>query len=278
MTQFTIMKSGLKKLKKIMDEQEIEDNGQDEPLSEYQDELAFENVTFAYGNEPVLKNVSFAVKKGETVALVGASGSGKTTVASLFARFWDVHEGRVLFRGKDIRSLPLSRLMGQISMVFQRVYLFEDTIYNNIAMGLPAAKREAVYEAAQKARCYDFIMRLPYGFDTYVGSGGATLSGGEAQRIAIARCILKDTPVIILDEATASIDADNESHIQAALSKLCAGKTTVVIAHRLNTIKKADKILVLDKGRIVQSGKHEELMREDGVYRKMILAGGDEHA
>jgi len=278
MTQFTIMKSGLKKLKKIMDEQEIADNGQDEPLSEYKDELAFENVTFAYGNEPVLKNVSFAVKKGETVALVGASGSGKTTVASLFARFWDVHEGRVLFRGKDIRSLPLSRLMEQISMVFQRVYLFEDTIYNNIAMGLPAAKREAVYEAAQKARCYDFIMRLPYGFDTYVGSGGATLSGGEAQRIAIARCILKNTPVIILDEATASIDADNESHIQAALSKLCAGKTTVVIAHRLNTIKKADKILVLDKGRIVQSGKHEELMREDGVYRKMILAGGDEHA
>lgn len=276
MTQFTIMKSGLNKLKKIMDEKEIEDTGKDEPLSDSENELGFKNVTFSYENEPVLKNISFSVKKGETVALIGASGSGKTTVASLFARFWDVNEGEISFRGRDIRSLPLEKLMEQISMVFQKVYLFEDTIYNNIAMGAPDADKEAVYEAAKKARCYDFIMKLPYGFDTFVGTGGATLSGGEAERISIARCILKDTPVIILDEATASIDADNESHIQAALSELCVGKTTVVIAHRLNTIKKADKIIVLDKGRIIQSGSHEELMREGGAYKNMILAGGEE--
>ena len=276
MTQFTIMKSGLNKLKKIMDEKEIEDTGKDEPLSDSENELGFKNVTFSYENEPVLKNISFSVKKGETVALIGASGSGKTTVASLFARFWDVDEGEISFRGRDIRSLPLEKLMEQISMVFQKVYLFEDTIYNNIAMGAPDADKEAVYEAAKKARCYDFIMKLPYGFDTFVGTGGATLSGGEAERISIARCILKDTPVIILDEATASIDADNESHIQAALSELCVGKTTVVIAHRLNTIKKADKIIVLDKGRIIQSGSHEELMREGGAYKNMILAGGEE--
>ena len=167
--------------------------------------------------------------------------------------------------------------MKQLSMVFQRVYLFEDTIYNNIVMGNQKADKEAVYEAAKKARCYDFIMKLPYGFDTWVGTGGATLSGGEAQRISIARCILKDAPVIILDEATASIDADNESYIQAALSELCRGKTTVVIAHRLNTIRQADKILVLDKGRIIQSGKHEELVKKDGAYKNMILAGGEEN-
>jgi len=276
MTQFTIMEIGLNKLKKIMDEKEIEDTGKDEIPVEFENELAFNNVSFSYGNEQVLKGISFSVKKGETLALVGASGSGKTTIASLLARFWDIKEGEISFRGKDIRSLPLEGLMEQISMVFQKVYLFEDTVYNNIAMGLSSVDKESVYEAARKARCYDFIMKLPYGFDTFVGSGGATLSGGEAQRISIARCILKNSPVIILDEATASIDADNESHIQAALSELCEGKTTIVIAHRLNTIKKADKILVLDKGRIIQEGRHEELVKVTGAYRNMILAGGGE--
>ena len=276
MTQFTIMEIGLNKLKMIMDEKEIDDTGKTEIPDEFENELAFNNVSFSYGNEQVLKSISFSVKKGETLALVGASGSGKTTIASLLARFWDIKEGEITFRGKDIRSLPLEGLMEQISMVFQKVYLFEDTVYNNIAMGLSSVDKESVYEAARKARCYDFIMKLPYGFDTFVGSGGATLSGGEAQRISIARCILKNSPVIILDEATASIDADNESHIQAALSELCEGKTTIVIAHRLNTIKKADKILVLDKGRIIQEGNHEELVKVNGAYRNMILAGGGE--
>ena len=276
MTQFTIMEIGLNKLEKIMDEKEIEDTGKTEIPVEFENELAFNNVSFSYGNEQVLKGISFSIKKGETLALVGASGSGKTTIASLLARFWDIKEGEISFRGKDIRSLPLDGLMEQISMVFQKVYLFEDTVYNNIAMGLSSVDKESVYEAARKARCYDFIMKLPYGFDTFVGSGGATLSGGEAQRISIARCILKNSPVIILDEATASIDADNESHIQTALSELCEGKTTIVIAHRLNTIKKADKILVLDKGRIIQEGSHKELVKVNGAYRNMILAGGGE--
>lgn len=163
----------------------------------------------------------------------------------------------------------METLMSQISMVFQKVYLFEDTIYNNIAMGRPDASYEDVVEAARKARCYDFIMNLPYGFDTIVGEGGASLSGGEAQRVSIARCILKDAPVILLDEATASVDADNEFFIQQAVSELCRDKTVLVIAHRLNTIRSADLILVLDKGRIVEQGSHLELIRKGGMYSQM---------
>lgn len=173
-------------------------------------------------------------------ALVGPSGGGKSTIASLLARFWDVKSGQILIRGKDLRQVKLSDLMDHISMVFQRVYLFQDTIYNNISMGRPDASREEVIEAAKKARCYDFIMALPEGFDTIVGEGGETLSGGEKQRISIARCILKDAPLVILDEATASVDADNESYIQEAISELCRGKTLLVIAHRLGTIRNAD--------------------------------------
>ena len=182
------------------------------------------------------------------LVLVGPSGGGKSTVANLLSRFWDVKQGQVLVRGRDIRDIPLSDLMDQISMVFQRVYLFQDTVYNNIAMGRTDATREEVYEAARKARCYDFIMELPDGFDTVIGEGGASLSGGERQRISIARCILKDAPIVILDEATASVDADNESYIQEAITQLCRGKTLLVIAHRLNTIRHADEILVIDRG------------------------------
>ena len=173
-------------------------------------------------------------------------------------------------RGRDVREVPLSDLMDHISMVFQRVYLFQDSIYNNIAMGRPDATRAEVMEAAKKARCYDFIMDLPEGFDTVIGEGGASLSGGERQRISIARCILKDAPIVILDEATASVDADNESYIQQAISELCRGKTLLVIAHRLNTIRGADQILVIDQGTIVQQGAHEALMAEDGIYRSFV--------
>ena len=200
----------------------------------------------------------------------GESGSGKTTIANLLARFWDVQEGTVRLRGVDIRKLPIETLMAQISMVFQKVYLFEDTIKNNIAMGRPDATFEEIVEAAKKARCYDFIMRLPYGFDTITGEGGTSLSGGEAQRISIARCILKDAPIIILDEATASVDADNEVYIQQAMSELCRNKTVLVIAHRLNTVRGADCILVLEKGRIVEQGSHDELMAKNGAYCHMI--------
>jgi len=183
-----------------------------------------------------------------------------------------VKSGRILVRGQDVRNVPLSDLMNHISMVFQRVYLFQDTIYNNIIMGRPSAGRNEVIEAAKKARCYDFIMALPDGFETIVGEGGASLSGGEQQRISIARCILKDAPIVILDEATASVDADNESYIQQAISELCKGKTLLVIAHRLNTIRHADKILVIADGGIAEQGTHEDLMRADGIYKHFVTA------
>ena len=203
-------------------------------------------------------------------ALVGPSGGGKSTIASLIARFWDTDQGKILIRGKNIKDLSLASLMDQISMVFQRVYLFQDTVYENISMGKPDASREEVYEAAKKARCYDFIMDLPNGFDTVIGEGGATLSGGEKQRISIARCILKDAPLIILDEATASVDVDNERYIQEAISELVKGKTLLVIAHRLNTIRAADQILVISQGQIVQRGTHEQLIKEDGICRQYV--------
>ena len=226
--------------------------------------------TFAYQDKEVLHHISFAMKKNSMTALVGPSGSGKSTIANLLARLWDVKSGNVTIRGVDIRNVPLSELMNQISMVFQRVYLFQDTIYNNIIMGKPDATEEEVYEAARKARCYDFIMALPDGFQTVVGEGGATLSGGEKQRISIARCILKDAPIVILDEATASVDTDNESYIQEAISELVKGKTLLVIAHRLNTIQNADQILVIDNGQIAQQGTHEELLKQPGIYQDFV--------
>lgn len=204
------------------------------------------------------------------IALVGPSGGGKSTIANLLTRFWDVQSGQVMIRGKDVRNVKLNDLMNHISMVFQRVYLFQDTIYNNISMGRPDATREEVMEAAKKARCYDFIMALPDGFETMVGEGGETLSGGEKQRISIARCILKDAPIVILDEATASVDADNESYIQEAINELCRGKTLLVIAHRLNTIRGADQILVIANGKIAQSGTHEELIQAGGIYKDFV--------
>ena len=237
---------------------------QNDSLVEYSD------VSFGYTGKNVLNHISFSMKKGEMTALVGPSGSGKSTIASLLARFWDIREGTIKLNGKDIKNISLGSLMDQISMVFQRVYLFKDTIYNNIAMGRPSATREEVIEAAKKARCYDLILSLPEGFDTVIGEGGASLSGGEKQRISIARCILKDSPIVILDEATASVDADNERAIQEAISELCKDKTLLVIAHRLKTIKDADQILVVSDGKIIERGNHDKLMEEDGIYAHMV--------
>ena len=234
--------------------------------------ITFDHVSFSYDQRPILRDVSFAIPDRTTTAIVGPSGSGKTTLCNLIARFWDVESGAVLVGGQNVKDYTLEGLMDQISMVFQRVYLFQDTVYNNIAMGRTDATREEVYEAARKARCYDFIMELPDGFDTVIGEGGASLSGGERQRISIARCILKDAPIVILDEATASVDADNESYIQEAITQLCRGKTLLVIAHRLNTIRHADEILVINQGRIVQAGDHDKLMAEEGIYRRFITA------
>ena len=232
--------------------------------------VEYSDVSFGYTGKNVLNHISFSMKKGEMTALVGPSGSGKSTIASLLARFWDIREGTIKLNGKDIKNISLGSLMDQISMVFQRVYLFKDTIYNNIAMGRPSATREEVIEAAKKARCYDLIRSLPEGFDTVIGEGGASLSGGEKQRISIARCILKDSPIVILDEATASVDADNERAIQEAISELCKNKTLLVIAHRLKTIKDADQILVVSDGKIIERGNHDKLMEEDGIYAHMV--------
>ena len=232
--------------------------------------VEYSDVSFGYTGKNVLNHISFIMKKGEMTALVGPSGSGKSTIASLLARFWDIREGTIKLNGKDIKNISLGSLMDQISMVFQRVYLFKDTIYNNIAMGRPSATREEVIEAAKKARCYDLIRSLPEGFDTVIGEGGASLSGGEKQRISIARCILKDSPIVILDEATASVDADNERAIQEAISELCKNKTLLVIAHRLKTIKDADQILVVSEGKIIERGNHDKLMKEDGIYARMV--------
>ena len=272
-----IMNSCLDRLEAVFAEKPLPDEGGDHIPAQSEDaeaaaEIEFKDVTFGYGEKEVLRHVSFSLEKNKMLALVGPSGGGKTTIANLLARFWDVKSGRVLIRGKDIRDVPLSDVMAHISMVFQRVYLFKDTVYNNISMGRPDASEAEVIEAAKKARCYDFIMALPGGFKTVIGEGGATLSGGEKQRISIARCILKDAPIIILDEATASVDADNESYIQEAISELCRGKTLLVIAHRLNTIRHADKILVISGGTVVQQGTHEELMAQSGIYLDFVTA------
>lgn len=271
--RLTVMNSCMDRIEEVFAQKELPDNGvRTIPENTAETQIKFENVSFAYGEKNVLNNISFSLEKNQMLALVGPSGGGKSTIASLLARFWDVKSGRILVRGQDVRDVPLSNLMDHISMVFQRVYLFQDTIYNNIIMGRPSASRKEVIEAAKKARCYDFIMALPDGFETVVGEGGASLSGGEQQRISIARCILKDAPIVILDEATASVDADNESCIQQAISELCKGKTLLVIAHRLNTIRHADKILVIADGGIAEQGTHEELMQSGGIYKHFVTA------
>ncbi|MCR4940448.1 MAG: ABC transporter ATP-binding protein/permease [Treponemataceae bacterium] len=293
--RLTVTNACLDRIESVFDEAEMESQGTDQLPPESQvaraadgkalPEISYENVTFSYGGASsksplgndersdernALKDISFDVEKGQMLALVGPSGGGKSTIANLLARFWDVKEGSIKIRGKDIREVPVANLMDNISMVFQRVYLFQDTIFNNIAMGKTDATREEVIDVAKKARCYDFIMQLPQGFDTVIGEGGASLSGGEQQRISIARCMLKDAPIVILDEATASVDADNEHFIQEAISELCRGKTLIVIAHRLNTIRNADKILVIKNGQIVESGNHKELMAKGGQYATMV--------
>ena len=218
----------------------------------------------------MLKNVSFSITEKTSTAIVGPSGSGKTTICSLLARFYDPNSGSITVGGHDLREMTCDSLLSNISMVFQNVYLFNDTIRANICFGKPDATEEEMIAAAKKARCHDFISALPQGYDTVIGEGGGTLSGGEKQRISIARAILKNAPIIILDEATASIDPENEHLIQSAISELTKGKTIITIAHRLATIEHADQILVVDDGRIAEKGTHSELISQDGVYKRII--------
>ena len=274
-SRLTVMNAALDRIEAVLDEPELSDNGKQHIPAQAQPgqpEVQFNDVTFAYQDKEVLHHISFAMKKNSMTALVGPSGGGKSTIANLLARLWDIRSGNIKIRGVDIRDVPLSELMNQISMVFQRVYLFQDTIYNNISMGKPDATEKEIYAAAKKARCYDFVMALPDGFQTVVGEGGATLSGGEKQRISIARCILKDAPIVILDEATAFTDPENEDKIQRSIMALSKGKTLLVIAHRLSTIQNADQIVVLEKGQIVDRGTQRELLDRCPLYQTLWAA------
>lgn len=235
-------------------------------------DISFEHVDFSYDRKPILKDVSITIPDKTTTAIVGPSGSGKTTLCNLIARFWDVDGGAVRIGGIDVKDYTLESLMDQVSMVFQKVYLFADTIENNIKFGRPDATHDQVVEAAKKACCHEFIQSLPDGYDTVIGEGGATLSGGEKQRISIARAMLKDAPIIIFDEATANVDPENEDKLQKAMEALMKDKTILMIAHRLKTVQKADQILVLDGGHIAQKGTHDELAGQDGLYRDFLDA------
>ncbi|MDR3088827.1 MAG: ABC transporter ATP-binding protein/permease [Desulfobulbaceae bacterium] len=233
-------------------------------------EIRLENVAFSYDESDFLADINLIIPEKTTVALVGTSGGGKTTLCNLMARFRDVKSGKILLGGRDLREYSRDALLRNFSMVFQHVYLFQDSIFNNIRFGKPGASEEEIHDAARKACCHEFIMALPQGYDTMVGESGATLSGGERQRISIARAILKNAPIIILDEATASVDMENERLLLAALEELTHDKTVVMIAHRLSTVRRADQILVLDKGQIVQRGRHEDLMAQGGLYADFV--------
>lgn len=226
----------------------------------------FRNVSFGYNDKYILHDISVTMKQGSLTAIVGPSGSGKSTLMKLCARFYDPDKGVILLGNKNIREIDPEKLMQRISMVFQDVYLFQDTIKNNIRFGKENATDNEIIEAAKKAQCHDFIIHLPQGYDTMIGEGGCTLSGGEKQRISIARAILKDAPVILLDEATASLDPENEVEIQYAINSLIQGRTVIVIAHKLKTISDADKIIVLDGGNIIEQGTHEQLLKDEGLY------------
>ena len=264
-----IIGKGVDLANEILDIEQMDING--EEIVPRNRDIHLEHVGFAYENRKIIDDVTLDIKENTTTAIVGPSGGGKTTITSLIARFWDVQEGEVTLGGRNVKDYSFDSLMENFSFVFQRVYLFEDTIANNIRFGKPDASLDEVIAAAKKAACHDFIMALPGGYDTVIGEGGATLSGGEKQRISIARAIMKDAPIIILDEATANVDPENEKDLTEAIENLTRQKTIIMIAHRLKTVRNADQIVVVDKGKIVQKGRHEELVKQNGIYRNFIM-------
>lgn len=263
-----VIDSAMDKLEALENAEYIDQDGTDIKPTSY--DIEFKDVSFGYDDRMVLHDLNFTIPQNATTAIVGPSGGGKTTLCNLIARFYDVNSGTITLGGTDIRAFTCDSLLRNISMVFQNVYLFRDTIKNNIKFGRPDAADEQIIAAAKAARCHDFIMALPDGYDTVIGEGGSSLSGGEKQRISIARAMLKDAPIVILDEATASIDPENEHLIQEAISALTHGKTIVTIAHRLATIENADQILVIDGGTVAQRGTHKELLEQEGTYKTFI--------
>lgn len=263
-----VIDSAMDKLEALENAEYIDQDGTDIKPTSY--DIEFKDVSFGYDDRMVLHDLNFTIPQNATTAIVGPSGGGKTTLCNLIARFYDVNSGTITLGGTDIRIFTCDSLLRNISMVFQNVYLFRDTIKNNIKFGSPDAADEQIIAAAKAARCHDFIMALPDGYDTVIGEGGSSLSGGEKQRISIARAMLKDAPIVILDEATASIDPENEHLIHEAISALTHGKTIVTIAHRLATIENADQILVIDGGTVAQRGTHKELLEQEGTYKTFI--------
>lgn len=265
-----LIDSSMDKIEQVQNTPLLDENGVDIQPVHY--DIEFKNVSFSYDSRKILDNISLKIAQNTTVAIVGPSGGGKSTLCNLIARFWDVNKGEVLVGGYNVKEYTCESLLNNISMVFQNVYLFQDTILNNIKFGRPEATMEQVIEAAKKACCHDFISGLPEGYNTVIGEGGSSLSGGEKQRISIARAILKDAPIIILDEATSSVDPENEKQLQKAIEELTRYKTVIMIAHRLSTVKNADEIFVLSNGHIIQQGKHSELIHVPGIYLDFINA------
>ena len=263
-----VVEVSVNRAQEILDTPQMDING--ETISPETRELRADHVEFSYEKRKVIDGISVRIPEKTTTAIVGPSGGGKTTLVNLLARFWDVDQGRVTLGGRNVKDYDMDSLMSNFSFVFQNVYLFHDTIANNIRFGQPEASLDTVIAAAKKACCHDFIMALPEGYDTVIGEGGASLSGGEKQRISIARAMMKDAPVIFLDEATANVDPENENELMRAIQTLTAEKTVIMIAHRLKTVEHADQILVIDHGKVVQQGTHESLMAEEGLYKTFI--------
>ena len=263
-----IVEGSIDEIQEILDTEVMDENAVSTTIDSY--DLQLEDVSFSYDTKKIIDNVSLTIPQNSTLAIIGGSGSGKTTLCNLITRFWDIDEGQILLGGKNIKDFKTDELLSNFTMVFQNVYLFNDTVANNIKFGKQNATQQEIEEVCKKACCHDFIMGLEKGYDTIIGEGGASISGGEKQRISIARAMIKNAPIVILDEATANVDPENERQLQTAIAELTKSKTVIMIAHRLKTVKNADKIIVLEDGKIVETGKHDELINNNGIYANFI--------